>query len=214
MMMTMKTIKIIDYLEELYPEASCELNYKTDYELLIAVMLSAQTTDVSVNKVTATLFNKYPTLEKLSRANVEEVMDIIRPIGTYRKKSQNIIDISKSLLKNYNGVVPNDRNYLESLPGVGRKTANVVLSILYNEPVCAVDTHVKRVAIRLGLAKDTDDVLTIEKKLTKIFPKEKLNKIHHQLIFFGRYHCKARNPNCENCKLKDVCKYIKNKKLQ
>ncbi|NLM63081.1 MAG: endonuclease III [Mollicutes bacterium] len=213
-MMTMKTIKIIDYLEELYPEASCELNYKTDYELLIAVMLSAQTTDVSVNKVTATLFNKYPTLEKLSRANVEEVMDIIRPIGTYRKKSQNIIDISKSLLKNYNGVVPNDRNYLESLPGVGRKTANVVLSILYNEPVCAVDTHVKRVAIRLGLAKDTDDVLTIEKKLTKIFPKEKLNKIHHQLIFFGRYHCKARNPNCENCKLKDVCKYIKNKKLQ
>lgn len=214
MMMTMKTIKIIDYLEELYPEASCELNYKTDYELLIAVMLSAQTTDVSVNKVTATLFNKYPTLEKLSRANVKEVMDIIRPIGTYRKKSQNIIDISKSLLKNYNGVVPNDRNYLESLPGVGRKTANVVLSILYNEPVCAVDTHVKRVAIRLGLAKDTDDVLTIEKKLTKIFPKEKLNKIHHQLIFFGRYHCKARNPNCENCKLKDVCKYIKNKKLQ
>jgi endonuclease-3 len=214
MMMTMKTIKIIDYLEELYPEASCELNYKTDYELLIAVMLSAQTTDVSVNKVTATLFNKYPTLEKLSRANVEEVMDIIRPIGTYRKKSQNIIDISKSLLKNYNGVVPNDRNYLESLPGVGRKTANVVLSILYNKPVCAVDTHVKRVAIRLGLAKDTDDVLTIEKKLTKIFPKEKLNKIHHQLIFFGRYHCKARNPNCENCKLKDVCKYIKNKKLQ
>lgn len=213
-MMTMKTIKIIDYLEELYPEASCELNYKTDYELLIAVMLSAQTTDVSVNKVTATLFNKYPTLEKLSRANVEEVIDIIRPIGTYRKKSQNIIDISKSLLKNYNGVVPNDRNYLESLPGVGRKTANVVLSILYNEPVCAVDTHVKRVAIRLGLAKDTDDVLTIEKKLTKIFPKEKLNKIHHQLIFFGRYHCKARNPNCENCKLKDVCKYIKNKKLQ
>lgn len=213
-MMTMKTIKIIDYLEELYPEASCELNYKTDYELLIAVMLSAQTTDVSVNKVTATLFNKYPTLEKLSRANVEEVMDIIRPIGTYRKKSQNIIDISKSLLKNYNGVVPNDRNYLESLPGVGRKTANVVLSILYNKPVCAVDTHVKRVAIRLGLAKDTDDVLTIEKKLTKIFPKEKLNKIHHQLIFFGRYHCKARNPNCENCKLKDVCKYIKNKKLQ
>jgi len=210
----MKTIKIIDYLEELYPEASCELNYKTDYELLIAVMLSAQTTDVSVNKVTATLFNKYPTLEKLSRANVEEVIDIIRPIGTYRKKSQNIIDISKSLLKNYNGVVPNDRNYLESLPGVGRKTANVVLSILYNEPVCAVDTHVKRVAIRLGLAKDTDDVLTIEKKLTKIFPKEKLNKIHHQLIFFGRYHCKARNPNCENCKLKDVCKYIKNKKLQ
>lgn len=213
-MMTMKTIKIIDYLEELYPEASCELNYKTDYELLIAVMLSAQTTDVSVNKVTATLFNKYPTLEKLSRANVKEVMDIIRPIGTYRKKSQNIIDISKSLLKNYNGVVPNDRNYLESLPGVGRKTANVVLSILYNKPVCAVDTHVKRVAIRLGLAKDTDDVLTIEKKLTKIFPKEKLNKIHHQLIFFGRYHCKARNPNCENCKLKDVCKYIKNKKLQ
>lgn len=207
----MKVTKIVNYLEELYPNASCELNYSKDYELLIAVMLSAQTTDVSVNKVTGILFTKYPTLEMLANANIEEIMEIIKPIGTYRKKSQNIIEIAQSLLENYNSVVPNNREYLESLPGVGRKTANVILSNLYNEPVLAVDTHIKRVSYRLGLAKETDDVLVVEKKLTKIFPKEKINKLHHQLIFFGRYHCKARNPNCQNCKLTDLCKHFQTK---
>lgn len=212
-MMTKQTevIKIINYLEKLYPDASCELNYSKDYELLLAVMLSAQTTDVRVNKVTAILFDKYPKLENLANADIEDVMSIIKPIGTYRKKSQNIINISKSLLENYNGIVPNNREYLESLPGVGRKTTNVVLSIIYNESVLAVDTHVKRVSIRLGLAREIDDVFTIEKKLTKLFPKNKINKLHHQLIFFGRYHCKARNPNCDKCKLVDKCKYFKTK---
>lgn len=207
-----KIIEIINYLEQLYPNATCELNYSKDYELLLAVMLSAQTTDVRVNMVTSILFDKYPSLETLANANVEDIMNIIKPIGTYRKKSKNIIDISNSLLENYNGRVPNYRKYLENLPGVGRKTTNVILSILYNEPVLAVDTHVKRVSVRLGLAKENDDVLIIEQKLTKILPKEKINKLHHQLIFFGRYHCKARKPNCNNCALTNICQYFKTNK--
>lgn len=205
-----KINKILNYLEELYPDAHCELNYTKDYELLLAVMLSAQTTDIRVNQVTSVLFDKYPKLEDLSKANLEDIQNIIRSIGTYFKKSKNIIDISTRLLEDYKGKVPNKREYLESLPGVGRKTTNVVLSILYNEPVLAVDTHVKRVSIRLDLAKATDDVLIIEKKLTKIIAKDKINKAHHQLIFFGRYHCKARNPNCGSCKLTDICKYFNN----
>ena len=188
-----KIIEIINYLEQLYPNATCELNYSKDYELLLAVMLSAQTTDVRVNMVTSILFDKYPSLETLANANVEDIMNIIKPIGTYRKKSKNIIDISNSLLENYNGRVPNSRKYLESLPGVGRKTTNVILSILYNEPVLAVDTHVKRVSVRLGLAKENDDVLIIEQKLTKILPKEKINKLHHQLIFLVDITVKQEN---------------------
>ncbi len=206
-----KIIEIINYLEELYPDANCELNYQKDYELLLAVMLSAQTTDVRVNMVTAVLFDKYQTLEELSKADLDDIKIIIRSIGTYHKKAQNIINISKQLLEDYNGVVPNNRECLESLPGVGRKTTNVVLSNIYNEPVLAVDTHVKRVSIRLDLAKADDDVLIIEKKLTKLLPKDKISKLHHQFIFFGRYHCKAKKPNCDSCKLTDMCKYFKTK---
>lgn len=204
--------KIVNYLDELIPEAKCELNYTKDYELLLAVMLSAQTTDKRVNSVTKILFQTYPNLLALSKANLADIKNIIRPIGTFQKKAFNIIEISKRLIKDKNGIVPNDRQYLESLPGVGRKTANVVLSILYNVPCIAVDTHVSRVSIRLGLAKQNDNVFTIEKKLTKKLPKEKLNKIHHQMVLFGRYYCKARNPACENCKLKEICKEYKNKK--
>lgn len=202
---------IIDYLDTLLPEAKCELKYTKDYELLLAVMLSAQTTDKRVNMVTDILFKKYPTLLSLSKADINDIIEIIRPIGTYQKKASNIINISKHLIEDKKGIVPNDRNYLESLPGVGRKTTNVVLSILYNVPCIAVDTHVARISIRLGLAKKNDDVLTIEKKLTKKFPKEKLNKLHHQLVLFGRYYCKARNPECNSCKLKNQCKYIQKK---
>lgn len=201
---------IENYLDELFPNPRCELNYNKDYELVLAVMLSAQTTDKRVNMVTAVLFEKYPSLEELSGASVNDVIDIIRPIGTFNKKALNVIEISRKLLADCNGIVPNDRDYLESLPGVGRKTTNVVLSNLYNEPCIAVDTHVSRVSIRLGLAKDGDDPYTIEKKLTKKFKKEDLCKRHHQLVLFGRYHCMARNPLCENCKLKDICKYKKN----
>ena len=202
----MTTTKFYEILDILIPNPVCELNYTKDYELLIAVMLSAQTTDKRVNMVTSILFSKYPTLEALANADVEDIMIIIRPIGTFNKKAKSVISISESLLKNYNGIVPNNREYLESLSGVGRKTVNVVLSNLFNEPCIAVDTHVARVSVRLGFAKKNDNVLTIEKKLTKKFPKEKLNRLHHQLLLFGRYYCKARKPECEGCLLKEMCK--------
>ena len=202
----MKMNRLLNYLNELFPNAKCELNYSKDYELLIAVMLSAQTTDKRVNSVTEVLFSKYPSLEELSKASISDIEEIIRPIGTYHLKAKNIIEIAKKLLLK---PVCNDRAYLESLNGVGRKTTNVVLSELYNEPYLAVDTHINRVAKRLGLADLNDDVMTVEKKLMKLIPKDNVIHIHHQLIFFGRYHCKAINPNCSNCKLKDLCKYKK-----
>lgn len=196
---------IIEYLDEIIPNPKCELNYKKDYELLLATMLSAQTTDKKVNSVTEILFKKYPNLETLSKANIEDIKNIIKPLGTYNKKANNIIEISKQLLPlKY---VPNNRKFLESLPGVGRKTTNVVLSNIYDIPCIAVDTHVKRVSIRLGLAQKTDDVRTIEDKLTKKIPKEKLCRIHHQLVLFGRYYCKAQKPQCEKCKLINICKH-------
>ena len=198
--------KISDYLDELFPNPHCELNYTKDYELLIAVMLSAQTTDKRVNMVTDILFKKYSSLEKLMNADINDIINIIKPIGTFNKKANNIKLIAAHLINDYKGVVPNNRKYLESLPGVGRKTTNVVLANLFNEPCIAVDTHVSRVSIRLKLAKPNDDVLTIEKKLMKKFPKERLSRLHHQLVLFGRYHCKAINPDCTNCKLKDICR--------
>lgn len=201
-----KVDQIINYMDEIIPNPRCELNYTKDYELLIATMLSAQTTDKRVNEVTAVLFSKYPTLQELKDAPIEDLMKIVRPIGTFRKKSENIKSIASSLLLYADGKVPNDRTFLESLSGVGRKTTNVVLSNIYHENVIAVDTHVARVSKRLGLAKETDDVLTIEKKLNRQFPKEKLGRLHHQFVLFGRYYCKASNPNCEDCKLKDICK--------
>ena len=209
--MTGLTKKIENYLDELFPDARCELNYTKDYELLLATMLSAQTTDKRVNMVTSILFKKYPSLEALSKAKPKAVEEIIKPIGTYHKKALNVIEIAKRLVEEKGSKVPNYRKYLESLPGVGRKTTNVVLSNLYNEPCIAVDTHVSRVSKRLGLASNQDDPLEIEKKLTKIFSKNHLGKIHHQLVLFGRYHCLARNPNCENCKLKNICEYQKTK---
>lgn len=193
-------------MDELFPNPRCELNYTKDYELLIAVMLSAQTTDKRVNMVTSILFNKYPSLKEIKNTDINDIIEIIKPIGTFNKKASNVKEIATRLLRDYNGIVPNDRTYLESLPGVGRKTTNVVLANLYNVPCIAVDTHVKRVSIRLKLAKPNDDVLTIEKKLTKKFPKEKLVSLHHQLVLFGRYYCKAINPDCTNCKLKDICR--------
>jgi endonuclease-3 len=201
----MKTNEIVKCLDEIIVNPRCELNYCKDYELLIAVMLSAQTTDKRVNEVTSVLFKKYD-LNALSKANIEDIIDIIKSIGTYNKKASNVIEIAKSLIKDCNGVVPNDREYLESLPGVGRKTTNVVLSELFDEPYIAVDTHIKRVSYRLGFSKKSDDVLIVEKKLTKLFKDYNAKRIHHQLLLFGRYHCKAINPECSNCKFKNICK--------
>ncbi|MBR1718631.1 MAG: endonuclease III [Bacilli bacterium] len=203
----LKMNKVLDYLDNLIPNPKPELKYNKDYEFLIAVMLSAQTTDKGVNKVTNILFNKYKTLEDLSGADIADLEAIIRPIGTYTKKARNVVDIA-SKLKDI-GYVPNDRNLLESLSGVGRKTTNVVLSTLYNEPYLAVDTHVDRVAKRLGFAKENDDVFTVEKKLTNLLPKQRINRTHHQMLLFGRYYCKSKNPLCDTCGLKDICKYKK-----
>ena len=200
---------ITNYLDTIIPNPTCELNYNKDYELLIAVMLSAQTTDKRVNMVTDILFKKYQNLNSLAKADINDIINIIKPIGTYHKKASNIIEISKRLIEQKNGIVPNDRDFLESLPGVGRKTTNVVLSNLFNVPCIAVDTHVSRVSVRLGIAKKNDDVLTIEKKLNKKFEKEKLARLHHQLVLFGRYYCKAKNPECETCGLNKICKYQK-----
>ena len=194
---------VLSYLDELFPNPRCELNYNKDYELLLAVMLSAQTTDKRVNQVTEVLFKKYPTIESLAESDINDIEKIIKPIGTYHIKAKNVIEIAKKLQEK---PITNNRDYLESLPGVGRKTTNVVLSELYNEPYLAVDTHITRVAKRLRFANKDDDVLTIEKKLMKKIPKDNVRKIHHQLIFFGRYHCKAIKPNCENCKLIQYCK--------
>lgn len=204
------TQKIINYLNLLFADPKCELNYTKDYELLISVMLSAQTTDKRVNLVTSILYKKYNTLEKLASSDIEDIRKIIRPLGTFNKKAYNVKKIAERLLTDTNKVVINDRNYLETLPGVGRKTVNVVLSILYNEALIAVDTHVARVSKRLNLADNNDDVLTIEKKLYQKFKGQPLNKLHHQLLLFGRYYCKAKNPLCSNCKLKNICSYYNN----
>ena len=198
--------KILEYLEKLFPNPICELEYNKDYEFLISIMLSAQTTDKRVNKVSKVLFNKYKTLEDLANADVLDIENIIRELGSYKKKSIYVKDIATSLLNNWKGYVPNDRKYLESLSGVGRKTVNVFLGEIYNEPTIAVDTHVERVSKRLKLASDKDSVLEVEKKLMKKIPKEKWNRTHHQLVLFGRYHCKAIKPMCENCELKSICK--------
>ncbi len=203
--------EIVKYLDELIPNPKCELNYSKPYELLLATMLSAQTTDKRVNMVTNILFKKYDSLEKFRNANVNDIIEIIKPIGTFNKKAINIIEIAKRL-KEVNDQVPNNREFLESLPGVGRKTANVVLSNIYNLQCIAVDTHVHRVSIRLGIAKPSDDVYQTEIKLTRKFKKYDLCRLHHQLVLFGRYYCKANNPNCGECKLKSMCKYEKREK--
>ena len=199
--------KILDYLDELYPNPKCELEYTKDYELLIAIVMSAQTTDKRVNMVNKVLFKKYQSVKELSEACLEDIEKIIKPIGTYKKKAVFIKEIATKLINDNIKVIPNDREYLSSFPGVGRKTINVFLSVIYNEPLVAVDTHVNRVSKRLKLAKDGDDVLEVEKKLMKKIPKDKWNKVHHQLVFFGRYKCKSISPLCTDCKLKDICKY-------
>lgn len=197
---------IFNYLDELFPDAHCELNYSKDYELLIAVMLSAQTTDKSVNKATAILFSRYKNLEELSKAKLEDVEDCIRFIGMYKVKAKNVIGIAQKLLSDFDGKVPHDGEKLMSLPGVGNKTKNCVLAELFNEPYLAVDTHVQRISKRLNLVKEKDSVEVMEKKLVRFIPRERLIKTNHQIIWFGRYFCKAIKPECKNCKLSGICR--------
>ena len=197
---------LFSYLDEKYPTAHCELVYKKDYELLIAVMLSAQTTDKSVNQATAILFSKYKTLEELAKASFEDVAFIIRHLGMYQVKAKNVIKIAQILLKDYGGKVPNDPEALLSMPGVGNKTKNCVLGELYNEPLLAVDTHMQRVANRLGIAEEKDNPEKIEQKYMSFIPKERVVKTNHQIIWFGRYFCKALSPECTTCKIRQYCK--------
>lgn len=201
----MKNNELIAILDEYIPDPKCELNYNKDYELLIATVLSAQCTDARVNQVTKVLFDKYDIFD-LAKLEPKDIIDIIRPCGTMTRKSEYIIEIAKSLVNNYNGILPNNREYLESLPGVGHKTANVVLSNIFNEQTFAVDTHVERVSKRLGIAKTSDSVQIVEKKLMKKFKDESWLRLHHQFLLFGRYYCKSQNPLCENCKFKSICK--------
>ena len=196
---------IISSLDKLYPNAKCELNYNNNFELLIAVVLSAQTTDEKVNEVTPILFKKYNNAKKLAKADRQDVEDIIRYIGLYKNKAKYIIEISKDLVTKYDGQVPNNREALESLSGVGRKSANVVLNNCFDYPAFAVDTHVSRVSKRLGIADKDDDVRTIEEKLMNYFPQDKWGKLHHQFIFFGRYKCKAIKPDCSLCPFIKFC---------
>lgn len=209
----MKNNDFYELLDEVVPNPKCTLNYNYDYELLIATVLSAQCTDERVNKVTEVLFAKYNIFD-LASLQAIDIIDIIRPCGNMNKKSEYIIDIAKKLVNDYQGKVPNNREYLESLPGVGRKTANVVLGNIYNVPTFAVDTHIERVSKRLGFADIDDDVLTIERKLMKLFPSNKWVRLHHQLLLFGRHTCKSRNPLCDNCKLRKYCQKINNNNIK
>lgn len=202
----MKTSRIGEYLDLLFPNPQCELVYEKDYELLIAVVLSAQSTDNRVNSVTPTIFGKYDSLDKLKRADLSDLENIIRPVGSFRKKACYVREIARIVADDWNGVVPRDRDVLINFPGVGRKTINVFLSEFYKEAAFAVDTHVERISKRLGLTYRNDDVLKVEKKLMKKFPKELWGKRHLQMVLFGRYHCKAVKPCCAECQLVDICK--------
>lgn len=204
-----RTEEVLLYLERLIPNPVCELNYSKDYELVIAVMLSAQTTDKRVNIVTKELFSKYDSIEKLANASEEDIKRIVHQLGNYTKKSKAVVEIANNI--NKWGKIPNNRKQLETLPMVGRKTVSVILSELYNEPNIAVDTHVERVSKRLGLAKEKSNVLEVEKSLKRKIPKEKWCLAHLRLVHFGRYYCTAKKPQCSTCELNKICKYKKDK---
>ncbi|PJN90047.1 endonuclease III [Bacillus sp. mrc49] len=196
----------LDTMGEMFPEAHCELNHSNPFELVIAVALSAQCTDVLVNKVTKDLFQKYKTPEDYISVPIEELENDIRSIGLFRNKAKNIQKLSRMLIDEYGKVVPRDRDELVKLPGVGRKTANVVVSVAYDVPAIAVDTHVERVSKRLGICRWKDSVLEVEKTLMAKIPMDEWSVTHHRLIFFGRYHCKAQSPQCETCPLLELCR--------
>ncbi|EFM39628.1 endonuclease III [[Eubacterium] yurii subsp. margaretiae ATCC 43715] len=202
--------KIIDTLKTMYPDARCELNHSSPYELLIATILSAQSTDKRVNIVTKELFKVADTPENMVALGEEKLKDYIRSIGFYNAKSKNIILASKDIIEKFDGEVPRDMKDLTSLAGVGRKTANVVMSNCFDVPAIAVDTHVFRLAHRLGFS-DKKDVLQVEYDLQKKIAKKDWTYAHHLLIFHGRYRCKAQNPACMDCQLNDYCNYYKKK---
>ncbi len=204
--------RIKTYLNELFENASCSLNFSTPYELLVAVMLSAQCTDKRVNIVTKDLFKVANTPEKMLKLGEEKLKQIIHPCGFYNAKSKAIIETSGDIISKFNGKLPKTLEELTSLRGVGRKTANVVIANAFGGQTIAVDTHVHRVSKRLGLADENSTPYECEMSLLKIVPENERSKTHHQLIMFGREICKAIKPKCEICKLKDICLYYKNHK--
>ncbi|MGE6574644.1 endonuclease III [Paenibacillus sp. FSL K6-1122] len=197
---------ILETMEAMFPDAHCELNHSNAFELTVAVLLSAQCTDETVNKVTADLFQKYRSPADYLTVPLEELEQDIRRIGLYRNKAKHIQNMCRILIEQYGGDVPQEHDQLVTLPGVGRKTANVVVSNAFGVPAIAVDTHVERVSKRLALAGWDDSVLEVEKKLMKRVPRDEWTLTHHRFIFFGRYHCKAQNPACHICPLLDICR--------
>jgi endonuclease III len=204
---------VTEYFIKNMPVAETELHYKSAYELIVAVILSAQCTDKRVNIITPLFFKKFPNPESLAKAEVEEVLGMIKSCSYPNNKAKNISGMAKMLVNEYKGVLPSDPDELQKLPGVGRKTAHVLASVLYNKPVLAVDTHVFRVAARIGLSKNAKSPLECEKQLTRYFSPELLPDAHHWLILHGRYTCIARKPKCNECGLTHVCEYYKNNVL-
>lgn len=208
--MTKDDIKLVfEYFKSKNPKPETELEFSNAYECLIAVMLSAQTTDIQVNKVTKKLFAKANNPQKMLELGEENIKEIIRHIGLFRNKAKNAVLLSAQLIEKHNNEVPNDLELLQDLPGVGRKTALVVLNAIFGENTLAVDTHVQRVSNRIGLVKDTKNPLQTERSLLKVVPNEYLYYAHHWLILHGRYICKSRRPECKECGLKDLCSYYK-----
>lgn len=197
-------LDIYSILSEMFPDARCELNYNNVFELTISTILSAQTTDISVNKVTPLLFSRYPDAASLYKAEYDDICLIIKSIGLYKAKAKNIINLSKVLIEKYQGIIPSKMEELVLLPGIGRKTANVILSEGFGVPALAVDTHVLRVANRLRLVSSLNPSI-VESELKNLFPKELWRDSHLKLLFFGRYFCKAKNPNCLECPFKNIC---------
>ena len=199
-------LEVSQYLDSLFPNAKCELFYSQDYELVIAVMLSAQTTDKSVNAVTSHLFKKYPTIKSFVEADIKDIENEIQSLGLYKNKAKSIKGIAETLYNDFNSILPSDKNELQKLPGIGNKSAGVIRCEVFKIPDLPVDTHIIRISNRLGIATKKDEPIDIERKLKKIIPEESWIKSHHQLIHFGRYFCTARNPKCEQCKIKKYCK--------
>ncbi|MFC4652430.1 endonuclease III [Lactococcus nasutitermitis] len=200
-------LKALNLIEQMFPEAHGELNWQTPFQLLIATILSAQATDKGVNKATPALFANYPDAKSMARADILEVEGYIKTIGLYHMKAKNIVRTAQMLLEKFDGELPKDKKLMQTLPGVGRKTANVVLAEAYGIPGIAVDTHVERISKRLNIVEENASVLDVERKLMAYIPEEKWVKSHHHLIFFGRYHCTAKNPDCESCPVLKYCKF-------
>ena len=204
--------RALAWFENNMPVAESELNFENEYQLLVAVMLSAQCTDKRVNQVTPALFEAYPTIIALAESNAEEVLQYIRSVSYPNSKAEHLVQMAKRVVEVYDGNIPNTREELQTLAGVGRKTANVVLAVWWNQPTMAVDTHIFRVAERMGLTTQAKNPLDSEKQLIQYIPEDIIPKAHHWLLLHGRYTCIARNPKCEKCGIQSICRYFSSKK--